>query len=272
MPEIEDYNVYNDRMRRSMWDKAFFMDKIPGTELLIDYGCADSSLILFLHDLFPAMLFIGFDIDPSMIDAARKRNIENAWFCTSADDVQDRIHSLNIPASSVTINYSSVLHEVFHYGHDLNAFKAFIRRISPQYLVIRDMMYRSENLLAVIPEEAERLVRRELPDWQILDFEKHHGSISLRKNLVHLLLKYNYTENWDRECAENYFSYTEEDLMRVMNPSGQYRRILFFTYILPWIRHDVENRFGIDPGDEFTTHFSMIMSKQCPDNIVSLNV
>ena len=46
MPDIENYKVYNDRMRRSMWDKAFFMDKIPGTELLIDYGCADGSLIL----------------------------------------------------------------------------------------------------------------------------------------------------------------------------------------------------------------------------------
>ncbi len=38
MPEIEDYAVYNDRMRRSMWDKAFFMDKIPGAEVLVDYG------------------------------------------------------------------------------------------------------------------------------------------------------------------------------------------------------------------------------------------
>ena len=38
MPEIEDYSVYNDRMRRSMWDKAFFMDKVPGTELRDNFG------------------------------------------------------------------------------------------------------------------------------------------------------------------------------------------------------------------------------------------
>ena len=38
MAEIENYMVYNDRMRRSMWDKAFFMDKVPGTRLIVDYG------------------------------------------------------------------------------------------------------------------------------------------------------------------------------------------------------------------------------------------
>ena len=271
-PNIENYSIYNDRMRRSMWDKAFFMDKIPGTELLVDYGCADGSLILFLHDLFPAMRFIGFDIDRSMIDAAQRRNIENAWFFASVPDVQNQIRSLDIPSSAVAINFSSVLHEVFHYGYDLNALSAFINAISPRYLVVRDMMYRSDNPEAFVPEEAEHLVRHELPDWQIRDFEKCHGPISLRKNLIHLLLKYKYTENWERECAENYFSYTEEDLMSVLNPDGQYRRNLLFTYILPWIRYDIENRFGIDPGTEFTTHFSMILSKRHPSCKVSLNI
>ena len=51
-------------MRRSMWDKAFFMDKVSGAELIIDYGCADGSLIQFLHELFPAMRFIGLTLIP----------------------------------------------------------------------------------------------------------------------------------------------------------------------------------------------------------------
>ena len=263
MPDIGNYSVYNDRMRRSMWDKAFFMDKIPGTELLIDFGCADGSLIRFLHGLFPAMRFIGFDADPSMIAAARKQETENAWFFTEKEEVTAQIRRLNTAASATAVNFSSVFHEIFHYGADLNGIRAFLRLVSPQYLVVRDMMY-GGNPLAPAPEEAVRIVRSRLPARQIQDFERCHGPVSVRKNLVHLLLKYKYTENWERECAENYFSYTEEDLARVLNPEGTYRRILFFRYILPWIRHDLETGFGIDPGDGFTTHYALILSAARP--------
>ncbi|MBR3334372.1 MAG: class I SAM-dependent methyltransferase [Clostridia bacterium] len=271
MPNIENYSIYNDRMRRSMWDKAFFMDKIPGTELLVDYGCADGSLIRFLRDLFPSMYFIGFDIDPAMVQAARKHETGRTWFFTETAEVQEQIRILGIPSSSIAVNYSSVLHEVFHYGSDPDAFRAFISAVSPQYLVVRDMMYCSEDPNATAPEKAAELVRNTLPAWQIRDFEKCWGTVSLRKNLVHLLLKYKYTENWDRECAENYFSYTEEEMMRLLDPDGKYRRILLFRYILPWFRCDLENRFGIDPGDEFTTHFAMILSAGNPRGTISLN-
>ncbi|MBR4462594.1 MAG: hypothetical protein IKS51_08455 [Erysipelotrichaceae bacterium] len=271
MPEIEDYSVYNDRMRRSMWDKAFFMDKVPGTELLIDYGCADGSLIRFLHGLFPEMLFIGFDIDPAMVLEARKHKTNNAWFFTEIVEVQEQIRALNMPSSKIAVNYSSVLHEVFHYGFDLEAFRSFISAVSPQYLVVRDMMYYSEDPDAVVSEEVKRIIREKIPDWQIRDFENCWGPISLRKNLVHLLMKYKYTENWDRECAENYFSYTEDELMELLDPERKFKRILLIRYILPWIRFDIETNFGIDPGDEFTTHYAMILSAGNPECMVSLN-
>ena len=271
MPEIENYNVYNDRMRRSMWDKAFFMDKIPGTELLIDYGCADGSLIRFLHGLFPEMLFIGFDIDPAMVEEARRQNTGNAWFFTQITDVQKQIDELHMTSSRIAINYSSVFHEVFHYGYDPNAFRTFVSAISPQYLVVRDMMYHSDDPEAVVSKEVQQRVRDVLPEGQIRDFENRWGPISLRKNLIHLLMKYSYTENWERECAENYFSYTEEELMRLLDPENRYRRILFYRYILPWFRYDIENRFGIDPGDELTTHYAMILTARKQNDLLSLN-
>lgn len=272
MPDIENYEVYNDRMRRSMWDKAFFMDKIPGAEVLIDYGCADGSLIQFLHGLFPAMRFIGFDVDPSMIAAARALKIENAWFFAETGEVCGQLRALNAAPSRVAVNFSSVFHEMFHYGYDQEALGGFIRAVSPQYLVVRDMMYCSADPGAPAPEEAVRLVRSVLPERQIRDFEERWGPVSLRRNLVHLLLKYRYTENWDRECAENYFSYSEDMLLRALDPGGRYRRILRLRYILPWIRYDMEKMFGIDPGDEFTTHFAMILSARNPLGLVSLNL
>lgn len=271
MPDIENYNVYNDRMRRSMWDKAFFMDKIPGTALLVDYGCADGSLIQFLHELFPEMRFIGFDIDPDMIASAQARKIENAWFFTDVAELLEMIRASGIPSSATAINFSSVFHEVFHYGYDLNNITTFIRMISPQYLVIRDMMYLSMDMNAVVSERAVQALKDVLPFNQIQDFEKIWGPVSLRKNMIHFLLKYTYTENWERECAENYFSYTEDQLMHVLNQDAQYRCIFHSKYILPWIRYDLENKFGIDPGDELTTHFTMILSAQKQAKLISLN-
>ena len=260
MADIRDYRVYNDRMRRSMWDKAFFMDKIPRTELIVDYGCADGSLIRFLHDLFPDMQFIGFDIDPVMIAAAGQHRTENAWFFSDMDCVAEKIRDLGLDGSCTAINFSSVFHEIFHYGFDLAFLERCIRSLNPRYLVVRDMMYESADDSAPVSPQAEELVRRALPDWQIRDFEDCFGTIHLRRNLVHLLLKYSYTENWSRECAENYFSVTESALNGVLNPFGRYRTILYQKYMLPWCRYDIENRFGIDPGQEFTTHFQMILS------------
>ena len=270
MAEITNYDVYNDRMRRSMWDKAFFMDKVPDAQAIVDYGCADGSLVRFLHGLFPAMRFIGFDIDPAMIAAANAQREENTWFFSDMEAVPDKLREMNVPGCQTVINFSSVFHEVFHYGFDLSMIKGMIASIDPQYLVVRDMMYDSLNDETIVSREIEARVRDTLPAWQIADFEKAHGPIRLRKNLVHLLLKYKYTENWPRECAENYFSYTMQDLTAVLNEDHRYRSLLFSRYILPWIRYDIENKLGIDAGDEFTTHFSLILGK-CKNDMLSLN-
>ena len=262
MPEIMNYNVYNDRMRRSMWDKAFFMDKVPDAQAVVDYGCADGSLVRFLHGLFPAMRFIGFDIDPAMIAAANARREENTWFSSDIKAVPAKLREMNIPGCRTAVNFSSVFHEIFHYGFNLSEIKAMIASVNPQYLVVRDMMYDSMNDEMLISREMEARVRESLPAWQIADFEKAYGSIRLRRNLVHLMLKYKYTENWARECEENYFSFIMEDLMKVLNEDHGYRPLLFSRYILPWVRYDIENRLGIDLGDEFTTHFTLVLGKR----------
>ena len=271
MPEIEDYSVYNDRMRRSMWDKAFFMDKVPGTDLIVDYGCADGSLIRFLHSLFPSMHFIGFDIDPAMIAAANREKTDNMWFFSDPEEMLQKIRSLNIERRRIAVNFSSVLHEIFHYDCDRSMITRLIEQISPRYLVVRDMMYHSRQEDAVIPQAAQEQIRRVLPKEQLQDFENRWGSIGVRRNLAHLILKYKYRENWERECAENYFSYTPDDLAGLLDPGGIYSPILMSRYILPWCRYDAENNLGIDMGDEFTTHFSLTLSRRSDANRPSLN-
>ena len=272
MPDIDNYAVYNDRMRRSMWDKAFFMDKVPGTELIIDFGCADGSLIRFLHELFPSMRYIGFDADPVMIAAARANRPENAWFFSDAQEMLAQIRALAIDPRRITINFSSVLHEIFHYECDRASITRLIAEVAPRYLVVRDMMFHSGEPDASTPPAAVAQLRRVLPAWQVEDFEQQWGSIALRRNLAHLILKYKYTENWERECAENYFSYTMDDLLTLLDPGRQYAPILLHRYVLPWCRYDAQNNLGIEMGDEFTTHYSLILSRGAVTPTVSLNI
>ncbi len=271
MPQIENYSVYNDRMRRSMWDKAFFMDKVPGTELIVDYGCADGSLIRFLHTLFPTMCFIGFDIDPAMVERANSQRSENTWFFSDSAKLLEMIRSLGIESRRITFNFSSVLHEIFHYDCDRAMITSLVEAVQPGYLAVRDMMFHSHQPDAATPIEAEQHLRHTLPEWQLRDFEAQWGSISLRRNLAHLLLKYKYTENWQRECSENYFSYTLEDLNALLNPEGAYRTILLSRYLLPWFRYDLQNTLGIDAGDQWTTHFSLVLARKTTKALHSLN-
>lgn len=271
VPDIDNYAVYNDRMRRSMWDKAFFMDKVPGTELIIDYGCADGSLIRFLHELFPSMYFIGFDIDPAMVDAANADRTENAWFTCDVDAMLGKIRDLGVDPRRITVNFSSVLHEIFHYDCDRTMISRMLRVVNPRYLVVRDMMYHSDAPEASVSPAAVAQIRDALPAWQVESFERRWGSLSCRRNLAHLILKYKYTENWERECAENYFSYTMEDLKALLDPDGRYKPILLHRYILPWCRYDAQNRLGVDMGDEIATHFSLILQRADAVSDVSLN-
>ena len=271
MPQIENYSVYNDRMRRSMWDKAFFMDKVPGTELIVDYGCADGSLIRFLHSLFPTMCFIGFDIDPAMVAQANLNRSENTWFFSDEGELLRMIETLGIERRRIAVNFSSVMHEIFHYDCDRAMIPRLIGQIAPRYLVVRDMMFHSADEQALVPAAAVERIRQKLPEKQISDFEKRWGSISIRKNLAHFILKYKYTENWERECAENYFSYTLEDLAGLLDPQGVYRPVLLSRYILPWCRYDAQNNLGIEMGQQMTTHFSLILSRDGQQDWISLD-
>lgn len=271
MPDIDNYQVYNDRMRRSMWDKAFFMDKVPGTELIIDFGCADGSLIRFLHELFPGMRFIGYDVDPAMVAAANAHGTGNAWFFSDSAEMQAHIRSLGVDPRRITVNFSSVLHEIFHYDCDRASITRLMAEVNPRYIVVRDMMFDSAEPLAEISQEAVQQLRRVLPARQLEDFERQWGSVALRRNMAHLILKYKYTENWERECEENYFSYTMENLNALLDPDGRYAPILLHRYILPWCRHDAANMLELDLGDEFTTHYSLILARTDTAPAITLN-
>ncbi|MBE5779731.1 MAG: hypothetical protein E7331_10440 [Clostridiales bacterium] len=272
MTDIQNYDIYNDRMRRSMWDKAFFMDKIPGATLLVDYGCADGSLIRFLHGLFPSMRMVGYDIDPFMVEKANTNKPANTWFFHDPEELLACIRRMNVPTEEIAVNFSSLMHELFHYGFDRTEFQGLMDAVNPRYIIVRDMFFRCEDAAKETSPDACKLLHQALPPWMIHDFEQCHGSITLLKNAVHLLMKYKYMENWPRECAENYFPYTRAQLADLLRENEKYHSVLESYYTLPWLREDIADTLRLDAGSSFTTHISLILRRTPEESLIPLTL
>ena len=72
------------------------------------------------------------------------------------------------------------------------------------------------------------------------------GSITDNHNLIHFLLKYRYTDNWEREVRENYLPISVEEIMGKITGSGAGYRLTYFDhYILPFIARSVKRDFDI---------------------------
>ena len=48
--EINDLDIYNQRMAAGMADKLFFLDKVPDVNTIVDFGCADGELLRLIPD------------------------------------------------------------------------------------------------------------------------------------------------------------------------------------------------------------------------------
>ena len=62
--------------------------------------------------------------------------------------------------------------------------------------------------------------------------------------MIHYLLKYSYTHNWEREVRENYLGLSVEDLMKLI--PNDYRVTYQEHYTLPYVAWQVKKDFGID--------------------------
>lgn len=53
MNQISDINIYMSRMAKSCEDKLFFMNKISKVKNIVDFGCADGTLIREMNKVLP---------------------------------------------------------------------------------------------------------------------------------------------------------------------------------------------------------------------------
>lgn len=257
MNAISNYEVYNKEMSKGLEDKLFFMKKVAFTHLL-DYGCANGMLIETMSEYFPNKNYVGYDFDERMIEFAKNKKIVNSEFFS---DLSKANESLNNDKTMNAVLCSSLIHEVYSYGTD-ESIKDFWNNLYSgeyQHIIIRDMALCNEEL-----DNTKKTDKKDLKKvyskgnfQQIEEFESIWGSLSIKKNFVHFLMKYRYIENWSREVTENYFPISIEEHINKI-PSN-YEVIHFEHFLLPFQREIVKKDFDIDLNTN--THIKIITKK-----------
>ena len=251
MNRISDLDIYLTRMQRSILDKMFFIDKVfEPFRYILDFGCANGELIKAMKPMFPDYEYIGYDISPEMIEAARK-NVSGAQF-------YDNWEQMDIPYENSLINISSTIHEVYSYcdEKDIDIFWDRVFGSGFRYVTIRDMMFSQAEDIPVRSEQLDAIRKSSFAEW-LESFENVWGTVRTQRQLVHFLLKYKYTQNWDREVHENYFPvYTEELLKRI---PGSYRPVYKDVFTLPYTSWQIRKDFGFELTDH--THIKLILER-----------
>lgn len=257
-------DIYTTEMSKSVWDKAFFIDKIPGVKCVIDFGCADGAMIRFLAPLFPDITFIGFDISDKMISMAQSKKpfYPNVAFFKHHTDVIDyakRITTYN--PSEICINFSSVLHEVFSSTDGRDTITEMVDELQPKYITIRDMYCDEEipftttdhhNIIDIIASRQKTLGRA-------IEFKRKFGVVNNWKKMMHLLMKLQWVDNgYKEELNENYFSWNIYDFINELNIN--YAIQFECRYQLPYLSEMWKNKYNWYNPD-IHTHAQFILRR-----------
>ncbi len=251
MENIKNLTIYNNGMQKSMQDKLFFLSHIEPDEIdiIIDYGCADGTLLSLIDNGWNK---IGIDMSHEMLQIAQKKVDNGEFICEN-----------NLPvirtARPCLLNLSSVIHEIYSYGtqQDIETFWSALSQSNYKYIVIRDLITDVNDDVLANDQDIEKIKNSK---WNklITEFEQNHGSIKYQKNLLHFLLKYKYTENWNREVKENYFNLSVDELLEKI--PNNYEISFIKTYCLPFVKRSIKKDFQINVND--TTHIQLILKRK----------
>lgn len=254
---ISNFNTYSSGMNKSIPDKLFFFDKIK-PDLIVDFGCADGSILYHISKNYPDIRLIGYDIDKEMIEKASikvpKATITDKW---------NDIISLISDYKSPTLLLSSVIHEVYSYSTGPNIKKFWNDMVFSdnfRYIVIRDMipsvdLQKKDSLKF---KDDVKKVNKYANKKHLFEFEKIWGLIDNDyRTLIHFLLKYSYVDNWEREVRENYLPITLETLYKKIPLN--YKIKYLSTFVFEPIQQKVMRDFGIVLTNN--THAKIIIEK-----------
>lgn len=241
--------IYNDNMRKSMMDKIFFIDKVE-SDIIVDFGCADGSMINLMNDIFPQKLYYGYDHNEKMIELSKQNNTgDNCLFFSDWSKLLETIRIARIVNKNkvkICIVFSSVLHEIdnkleFFDVIDLSVF---------DYVVIREMFFEYDRHFTL--RQMNDIIKHIQPE--IIDY--YGSKIYEDKNIVQSMFKSYYKENLKLELLEDYFSF-DNTAMNYIERKFKLKSLYKEKFILPYWRETIIRDFGIDLS-VLTTHIKLI--------------
>ena len=253
MANISNLSVYLSRMDAALLDKCWWIDKIPDTiDTVVDFGCASGNLKSMIDHLAPnKYTYIGIDNSQQMRTECSKKGIKVAASLT------DVVHTI-IPKNTVLV-LNSVIHEILSY--DDNAFEFFQKLDSYgfAYIAIRDM-YLTPGIQDYGLVLASILNSPYEGRWHAFAaVARSRADLRYRNPATYtkeFLLKYWYTENWDRECKEQYLWEWKYcfDLL-----TGPYDIEYENDFYIPFIRNKVKQDFDYDFN--VNTHKKLLLKR-----------
>ena len=253
---INNYNTYIYGMRKSLEDKLFWYDLVQDYDTVVDFGCADGSLLKALEERNDERKLkkrlVGIDNNEIMLNKA-KENIPEGYFFSSFNDF--------IPTDYTVLNLSSVIHEVYSYcsKEEIDKFWYNVFNNHYRYIAIRDMMVSKsihdnrERPTYWIPSEYRDQFEDYCNKRGVGVFEGQCNPIIT----LEFYLKYRYVENWERESREHYFPIYLEELLKKI-PVG-YEIIYLDHYILPYAKAKAKEDIGVDIVDN--THCKILLRR-----------
>lgn len=253
---MKDTRGYIERMKASMKEKLFFVDKIDlNNKIIVDFGCAEGDLLQELdHMGLENTTLIGVENNAEFCSHIDVHNVNYHLFY-NLTEVEQKIRewrSLRWDDREVVLICSSVLHELT-YG--------YFKRVTnfacgmADYVVIRDM-YWDNSFSTDVENNYSKIFRHCDNHLAVLfaDLIEKREQLSA-KVMAEFLLKYRYEANWDTEVLENYFSvpWNRIELLWAFQP------IYDRKYINGFIKSNLHETFDIDLT--WPTHRTMILKR-----------
>ncbi len=248
MHQIEDMELYLSRMSKPLAEKLkitkFFE---PTISSVLDVGCADGIITKEMAKMFPEAQFLGIDLNKDFIERAQDqtKDLSNISFeCVYLRDLLSRSRKFE------AVTFCSVLHEFASYGEGISS---VVKALADAHelltkggrIIIRDMIYSDYkkhsdyNMKSVV----EKIVAKDELTPYIADFEHRFGKLNDIYTINHFLLKYRYTDNWDREGRENYVPVTFDQYEQIFSLLNM--RILYKdSTCLPYFKQTWQEDFG----------------------------
>ena len=236
----EEYTkIYCKEMSKSLEDKLFFMKEVDinNYSVIVDFGCSDCQIIEALDKQLTNCntRLIGIDNNIYALQQGLERIGKSNHPITLCPHIDNNMYNNLRLYDNVLVIFSSVLHECGWYNEDVQTLINIASTV-----VIRDM--KAPMIKGPIDSITRTRITKNFPKDLLEKFEKAYGRIDDTVNLYRYFLMHNWTENWDNELKEDYFSIPWNDIRDDMT-NRNFHIVYEKNYILPYIKKEIAAKF-----------------------------